>query len=94
MNTIFAPLLRKSVLVCMDDILVYNASLQEHIVHLQQVFQILHEHSFLLKRSKCAFAEQSLEYPGYIISKEGVATEPSKIAAVNSWPVPKNVKQL
>lgn len=56
MNIIFAPLLRKCVLVFMDDILVYSKSLEEHCDHLQQVFKILQEHQFLLKKSKCAFA--------------------------------------
>jgi hypothetical protein len=94
MNTIFAPLLRKCVLVFMDDILVYSKTLEDHIVHLQQVLQILHTNNFLLKLSKCVFTEQSLEYLGHIVSKAGVATEPSKIAAVNNWPTPKNIKQL
>jgi hypothetical protein len=38
MNTIFAPLFRKCVLVFMDDILVYSSNLQDHITDLQQVF--------------------------------------------------------
>jgi hypothetical protein len=41
MNSTPAPMLRKSVLVFFDDTLVYNASYQEHLVHLEQVFQIL-----------------------------------------------------
>ena len=94
LNTIVAPLLRKCVLVFMDDILVYSKSLTDHITHLDQVFQILHSNSFLLKRSKCVFAEQSLEYLGHIVSRAGVATEPSKVEAVNKWHVPKSIKQL
>jgi hypothetical protein len=94
MNTIFASLLRKCVLVFMDDILVYSRTLEDHILHLQQVFDILHCNKFLLKRFKCVFAEQSLEYLGHIMSKDGVATKPSKVEAVQSWPVPRNVKQL
>jgi hypothetical protein len=68
----------------MDDIMVYSSNLQDHITDLQQVFQILHDNSFLLKRSKCIYAEQSLEYLGHIVSQAGVATEPSKVVAVNS----------
>jgi len=94
MNTIFQPLLRKCVLVFMDDILIYSKTLNEHTHHLQQVLQILNDNSFLLKRSKCIFAEQSLEYLGHIISKSGVSTEPSKITAVTNWPIPGTVKQL
>ena len=94
MNTIFAPKLRKFVLVFVDDILVYSTSLEEHLNHLQQVFHLLHEHHFLLKYSKCSFATQSLEYLGHIISAAGVATDPTKIQAVKEWHVPTDLKQL
>jgi len=94
MNTTFAPMLRKFVLVLVDDILVYSTSLEEHLNHLQQVFHVLHEHHFLLKYSKCSFATQSLEYLGHIISAAGVATDPTKIQAVKEWTVPTDLKQL
>jgi hypothetical protein len=41
MNSIFAAYMRKFVLVFMDDILVYNKSLEEHIHHLTLFFQVL-----------------------------------------------------
>jgi hypothetical protein len=41
LNKIFAPLLRKCVLVFMDDIHVYSPTLFEHVQHLQHVFEIL-----------------------------------------------------
>lgn len=51
MNSIFAPYLRKFILVFMDDILVYSRSLEEHIQHLTLLFNILRAHSLLLKES-------------------------------------------
>ena len=84
MNTIFAPVLRKFVLVFVDDILVYSPTLEEHIEHLQHVFTILGQNQFLLKHSKCSFAKKSLEYLGHIISAEGVSIDPAKIQAVTS----------
>lgn len=68
MNAIFQPLLRKCVLIFVDDILIYSKSLPEHLEHLAEVFQILQQHNLYLKHSKCSFAQQSLEYLGHIIS--------------------------
>lgn len=94
MNTIFSSLLRKCVLVFMDDILIYSKSLDEHKQHLTAVLDILREHKLLIKPSKCSFVTQQLEYLGHIIGAEGVCTDPSKIEVVQQWVPPTNVKQL
>lgn len=44
MNIIFHSLLRKCVLVFVDDILIYSPTLEDHVQHLQQVFAILQHH--------------------------------------------------
>lgn len=43
MNIIFAALLRKCILIFMDDILVFSKTMKEHVQHLQEVFQILEQ---------------------------------------------------
>lgn len=94
MNEIFAQLIRKSVLVFVDDILIYRKTIEEHGDHLRQVFQLLSQNKLFVKKSKCSFAQTSLEYLGHIIGKNGVSTDPTKIAAVEQWTTPTNVKQL
>ena len=46
MNTILALLLRKFVVVFIDDILIYSRTWSEHLDHLSQVFSILRAHQF------------------------------------------------
>jgi hypothetical protein len=41
MNFLFAPFLRKFVLMFMYDILIYNNSVVEHVEHIRQVFQVM-----------------------------------------------------
>lgn len=55
MNSLFDHLLRKCVLIFMDDILIYSRTLAEHIEQLQMVFQILRDNQLFLKKSKCSF---------------------------------------
>jgi hypothetical protein len=94
MNHVLKPFFRKSVIVFIDDILIYNPSLQLHAHHLHQVFSILKHHKFYVKLSKCEFAQQELEYLGHIISKEGVAIDPKKTEAMRKWLVPTTTTEL
>jgi hypothetical protein len=94
MNTTLAPVLRKCVLVFFDDILVYSASFKDHVVHLQQVFELLSTEQWKIKLSKCTFSKNQVAYLGYLITQQGVATDASKISAISSWPIPQNVKEL
>lgn len=94
MNQILAKLLRKCVVVFIDDILIYSKSFEEHVQHVKMVFELLQEHQFKVRLSKCSFAQQQLRYLGHVISSQGVATDPSKIRDVQNWQTPSSVKEL
>lgn len=94
MNSGLATHLRQSVLVFVDDILVYSQTLADHELHLSCVLQILTEHQLKVKQSKCSFAQPQLAYLGHVISAQGVATDEEKIVAVKNWNTPSSVKEL
>uniref|UniRef100_A0A8R7P4B6 Reverse transcriptase domain-containing protein n=1 Tax=Triticum urartu TaxID=4572 RepID=A0A8R7P4B6_TRIUA len=93
MHIVLGPLLRHGVLVFIDDILVFNKTLQKHIQLLREVFQRLEKYSLKLKIKKCVFAQPQLRYLG-VISAEGVHTDPKNIKKVQSWSSPTSVKEL
>jgi len=84
MNNTLYPLLRKCALVFFDDILVYNTTYDDHIKHLAQVFELLSKDQWLIKLSKCRFAQQSINYLGHVVSAQSVSIDPSKVAAVQA----------
>ena len=94
MNLIFQPYLRQFVLVFFDDILIYSVTWENHIQHLQQVFDHLLQHQLLLNFSKCDIGASKVEYLGHVISREGVAMDSHKMSCMIDWPISKNVKEL
>lgn len=94
MNSIFKHIIRKHVLVFVDDILIISNTLEDHLLHLQQVFYLQQQNHLYVKLSKCSFAQQQHEYLGHIIGKDGVATDSRKIEDVKNWPVPTSVNQV
>lgn len=87
MNELLKPFLHKFVVVFFDDILVYIATRDTHLRHLEAVFKVLTANSFYLRASKCVFAKTTLQYLSHIISVAGVSPYPSKIYAMLDWPL-------
>ena len=83
-----------SVICYLDDLLVTGTSDQEHLQNLQQVLSRLKEQGIKLKKEKCAFLQNAVEYLGFIIDAEGVHTAPAKLEAIQKAPEPKNVSEL
>lgn len=94
MNHIFHPFLRRFVIIFFDDILIYSPSIEDHVLHLQTVFQVIRDQNLFLKKNKCCFATYKVEYLGHFITREGVTTDPSKVRAVADWHQPSYIKQL
>lgn len=94
MNHVFKPLLRKFIIIFFDDILIYSKTLLDHVHDLTLTLQTIREHSLYLNKQKCCFAALTVEYLGHFISTKVVATNPSKIQAISTCPLPTTLKQL
>lgn len=94
MNAIFKDLLRRSVLVFFDDVLVYSNSWAEHMMHLQEVLQLLRNNHLFVKQNKCTFGTHQIGYLGHIIAAGEVTMDTVKVEGVSNWPTPKSVKEL
>ena len=74
--------------------MIYSLTLESHKEHWQSALGDLADNQLVCKRTKCAFAQTSVEYLGHVISDKGVSMDKSKIECILSWPVPKSVKEL
>ena len=83
MNLIFRPYLRRFIIVFFDDILIYSPFFSAHLWNLDLTFQVLLDNNFILKLSKCFFAQSQVEYLGHLVSSRGVEPVASKVATVS-----------
>lgn len=59
MNEVLRPVLRKYVLVFLDDILIYSPSMEEHKQHLRNVLTLLQQSELKINGKKCSYGEQT-----------------------------------
>ena len=80
-------------MVYFDDILVYSPILEAHLHHLKEVLGTLRKKK-LYANTTCSFMADSLTFLGYIVSFEGLQTDPSKVQTIQNWTVPRNITEM
>ena len=80
--------------IYLDDLLVHSRSFEEHVNHVYDVLDILSRYEIQLKPKKCQFFKQSITYLGYVISEEGISTDPNKVKAIKEYPTPESTKEV
>ena len=75
-------------MICnIDDILVTGKTEAEHLSNLV-VLKRLQEHGVGLKKEKCQFLQDSVEYLGHRVDAQGVHTSETKLKAIVEAPKP------
>ena len=54
-----------------DDILVIDMNNQEHLTNLEEVLRWLMYYGITLKKEKCKFMSESIEYLGHVFDSQG-----------------------
>lgn len=94
MDVILGPEIRQFIVNYIDDLLIASATLPEHLEHLRRVLQRLQEARMTVNLEKSNFLQTEVKFLGHIITIEGIKTDPDKVAAIRSFPVPQKSKHL
>ena len=94
MNSVFRKQLDRFLLVFLDDIFIFSANEEEHLLHLREALEVLRANHLYLKPSKCEWMKDQVEFLGHRIGREGLSVDPHKVDAVRDWPVPRDVSQM
>ncbi len=92
MNRLFGHL--PFVFTYLDDHLIASATLEEHLQHLAEFFQVLQDNGLTINPSKCTFAVTSVKFLGHMVSESGIKPLPCHVTAIQEFPQPTDIKQL
>ena len=84
----------ESLLVYLDDIIIYSPDFSSHLQHLDEVFQRLWRHGLKLRLDKCKLLQREVKFLGHVVDREGVRPDPDKLVAVRDWPPPATVRDV
>ena len=84
-NSILMDLLDVSVVIYLDDILIYSQDLKSHLGHVREVLQCLRKHNLFAKPEKCEFHTTSTEYLRFCLSPNGLSMSAEKVKAISDW---------
>jgi len=76
----------------LDDILVYSASIDQHVVHLREVFERLRRFGLCVSAAKCTLAVTEILFLGYVLTHGRLKASPSKVEAIRTFPVPTTMR--
>ena len=78
----------------LDDIIIISKTEEEHLQHLEEIFEWLRKAGLKLKLQKCSFFKKHIQYLGHLISDKGIQPLPEKLESIAKMPVPQNTKQV
>ena len=78
----------------LDDIIIYSPTVQDHMEHLQVVFDRLRKFGLKMKMSKCKFMQKEINYLGFVVTTEGIRVDPGKVSAIRDLKPPVDVRQV
>src|SRR5438445_4314030 len=94
MNNIFSDMIDVSIVIYLDDILIYSNNLADHWKHVKEVLRRLRKNGLYARANKCEFHSKRVEYLGYILSPEGLSMDQAKVKVIQDWPEPRKVKNV
>jgi hypothetical protein len=94
MQNIITPFLWIFTLVYINDIVIFSLTFEDHINHLDQVFQAIEKPGVTLAVTKCHFRYQLVLLLDQKVSRLGLSTHKEKVDTILPLEEPKNVHDL
>ena len=93
-NKMFAELIRRTMEVYVDDMLVKSRKANDHVSHLGEMFQVLRQYGMKLNPLKCSFGVSSGKFLGFIVHARGIEANPEQVRALKDTRIPSTRREM
>ena len=94
MQNIFGDLLDISVIIYLNDILIFSKNIKEHQRVVRDVLLRLQKYGLYVKSSKCEFLRSSVEFLEVVVSTQGLKMYEDKVKIIKESPVQRMLKKF
>uniref|UniRef100_A0A0K8UJV7 Retrovirus-related Pol polyprotein from transposon gypsy n=1 Tax=Bactrocera latifrons TaxID=174628 RepID=A0A0K8UJV7_BACLA len=91
---ILRPYIDKCAYVYIDDFLIYSNSPEEHVKHITEIVQTLHNAYMKISEEKSKFFQTQTEFLGHVIKNGRITVDPDKIEVIDRYKTPESLKDL
>ena len=67
---------------------------EDHIIHLQKLFDRLFRFKLRLNPNKCTFGVRLGKLLGFLVSQHGIKMDPDKVKTIKEMPAPRIKKEV
>ncbi|GBP98456.1 Retrovirus-related Pol polyprotein from transposon gypsy [Eumeta japonica] len=78
----------KTCYVYVDDVIIFSENESDHVDHIAWVLDKLHKANMRVSREKSHFFKESVEYLGFVVTRNGIKTSPDKVRAIRDYEQP------
>lgn len=94
MELVFQEMLYTSLLIWIDDVVVYATTLSQFIFNLTEFFRLVKKHKLKLHPGKCELFNTTVRWCGKVFDGEGIRHDPSRLKAIQALPAPRTAADL
>lgn len=77
-----------------DDVLVYDQKVEDHVAHVRSFLQRCADRGISLNPKKFVFAQPEVKFAGFSLSADGYKIHPDLTVAISAFPSPDNISDL
>ena len=94
MVALFHDTIHHEIEVYVDDMIARSQTEEEHLNHLQKLFDRFKTYKLRLNPNICIFGVRSGKLLGFVVNDKGIRVDPSKVKAMQEMSAPRNKKEV